>query len=146
MADFIEDQSILNLRLENGRTVEEELRHFRTFAKLMDAKFSLFGVRFGLDSLLGLIPVAGDISMGIAGVVALISAFRLKLPLSAKLHILWNLGFDTLLGSIPIIGDIFDFFFRSNTKNFKVVEKHLAKKAKRHQGTPFLPGDPMPKK
>ncbi len=133
MADFIEDQSILDLTLENGRTVEEELRHFRAFAKVMDAKFSLFGVRFGLDSILGLIPVAGDISMGIAGIVALISAFRLKLPLSAKLHILWNLGFDTLLGSIPIIGDIFDFFFRSNTKNFKVVEKHLARKIARQQ-------------
>ncbi len=133
MADVFEDQSILDLKLENGKTIEEELRHFRTFAKLMDAKFSLFGIRFGLDSILGLIPVAGDVSMGVAGIVALISAFRLKLPFSAKLHILWNLGFDTLLGSIPIVGDIFDFFFRSNTKNFKVVEKHLARKIKRQQ-------------
>ncbi|MGH1423075.1 MAG: DUF4112 domain-containing protein [Hyphomonas sp.] len=133
MADVFEDQSILDLKLENGKTVEEELRHFRVFAKLMDAKFSLFGIRFGLDSILGLIPIAGDISMGVAGIVALISAFRLKLPLSAKIHILWNLGFDTLLGSIPIVGDIFDFFFRSNTKNFKVVEKHLARKIKRQQ-------------
>lgn len=133
MAEYTPDPSILDLKLENGKTIEEELRHFRAFAQIMDAKFSLFGVRFGVDSILGLIPVAGDVSTGIAGIVALISAFRLKLPFSAKLHILWNLGFDTLLGSIPLIGDIFDFFFRSNTKNFKVVEKHLARKVKRQQ-------------
>lgn len=133
MDHIIQDQKLLQLRLENGRTVEEELRHFRHFAKLMDTRFSLFGIKFGFDSLLGLIPVAGDVTTGVAGVVALASAFRLKLPLSAKLHILWNLGFDTALGAIPVVGDIFDFFFKSNTKNFRVVEKHLAKKARKHE-------------
>ncbi|HBF91127.1 MAG TPA: hypothetical protein DDX09_08160, partial [Hyphomonas atlantica] len=56
-----------------------------------------------------------------------------KLPLTAHIHIVWNLVFDTLLGSVPLAGDVFDFFFRSHRKNFRVVEKHLVKRARRHQ-------------
>lgn len=126
-----EFDSILHHRLDNGRTVEEELRQFEQLAKLLDTRFSLFGVRFGVDSVLGLIPVAGDITTGAAGLYALGHAFRLDLPKRAKAHIVWNILFDTALGSIPVVGDIFDFFFKSNTKNFKVVEKHLRKKAER---------------
>jgi hypothetical protein len=37
-----------------------------------------------------------------------------------------------VIGAIPILGDIFDFFFKSNTKNFRVIEKHLTRKAQRH--------------
>lgn len=121
----------MDVRLENGRTVAEELRQFETLAKFMDTRFKLFGIRFGLDSLLGLIPVVGDVSTGAAGLYALGHAYRLKLPFRAKLHIIWNLVFDTLIGAIPVVGDIFDFFFKSNTKNFKIVEKHLHRKAAR---------------
>lgn len=124
-------QHLLHVRLENGRTVEEELAQFETLAKFMDTRFELFGIRFGLDSLLGLIPVVGDVSTGAAGLYALGHAYRLKLPFRAKLHIVWNLLFDTAIGAIPVIGDIFDFFFKSNTKNLKVVEKHLHRKATR---------------
>lgn len=124
-------QHLMDVRLENGRTVKEELRQFETLAKVLDTRFKLFGIRFGLDSLLGLIPVVGDVSTGAAGLYALGHAYRLKLPLRAKLHIVWNLVFDTLIGAIPLVGDVFDFFFKSNTKNFKIVEKHLHRKAAR---------------
>ena len=126
-----EIQSILQHRLENGRTVEEEMRQFEKLADILDSKFSVLGIKFGVDSILGMIPVVGDISTGVAGLYALGHAFRLRLPVTAKIHILWNLLFDTLLGAIPVIGDVFDFFFRSNTKNFRVVERHLQKKAER---------------
>ena len=132
MTDTVAPDSLLNIRLENGKTVEEELRSFQTFAALLDSKFEVFGLKFGADSLIGLIPVAGDVSTGVAGIYALGKAQQLKLPLSASLHILWNLGFDTAIGAIPVVGDIFDFFFRSHAKNFKIVEKHLKRKAEKH--------------
>ena len=38
----------------------------------------------------------------------------------------------TALGAIPLVGDAFDFFFRSNTRNLKIIKKHLDK---HHPGT-----------
>ena len=132
MARDIADQAHLNVLLENGRTVEEELRRLGVFSRMLDSQFSVMGVRFGVDSLLGLIPVAGDLATGIAGTYALFTALRLKLHPLASVQIGWNLLFDTAIGAIPVLGDIFDFFFKSNTKNFKVIEKHLTRKARRH--------------
>jgi hypothetical protein len=132
MAKDIAGDDHLYVRLENGRTVEEELRRLGVFSRMLDSQFSVMGVRFGLDSLLGLIPVAGDVATGIAGTYALATAIRLKLHPIAAVQIGWNLLFDTVIGAIPILGDIFDVFFKSNTKNFMVIEKHLTRKAQRH--------------
>lgn len=132
MAKDIADHALLNVRLENGQTVAQELRRLSVFSRMLDSQFSVLGVRFGVDSLLGLIPVAGDVATGIAGTYALFTAIRLKLHPVAVVHIGWNLLFDTVIGAIPVLGDIFDFFFKSNTKNFKVIEKHLTRKAQRH--------------
>ena len=132
MAKDIADPAHLGVRLENGRTVEEELRRLGVFSRMLDSQFSVMGVRFGVDSLLGLVPVAGDVATGIAGTYALATAIRLKLHPIAAVQIGWNLLFDTAVGAIPVLGDIFDFFFKSNTKNFRVIEKHLTRKAQRH--------------
>lgn len=122
-----------DLRLPNGRTVAEEIAGFDRFSGLLDTQFRLAGVRFGLDSLIGLVPVVGDTVTGAAGLYALGTAAKLKLPVTAHLHIVWNLLFDTVLGAIPLAGDVFDFFFKSHRKNFRVVERHLIRRAKRHQ-------------
>ena len=132
MANDVADAALLNVRLENGRTVEEELRKLKVLARMLDSQFSVMGMRFGLDSILGLVPVAGDVATGIAGTYSLFTAIRLKLHPLAIAHIGWNLLFDTVIGAIPVLGDVFDLCFKSNTKNFKVIEKHLTRKAKRH--------------
>lgn len=132
MANDLADAALMNVRLENGRTVQEELRKLNTLARMLDSQFSVMGMRFGFDSVLGLVPVAGDVATGIAGTYSLFTAIRLKLHPLAIAHIGWNLLFDTVIGAIPLVGDVFDFFFKSNTKNFKVIEKHLTRKAKRH--------------
>jgi len=132
VANDVADAALLNVRLENGRTVEEELRKLKVLARMLDSQFSVMGMRFGLDSILGLVPVAGDVATGIAGTYSLFTAIRLKLHPLAIAHIGWNLLFDTVIGAIPVLGDVFDVLFKSNTKNFKVIEKHLTRKAKRH--------------
>jgi len=132
VANDVADAALMNVRLENGRTVQEELRKLDTLARMLDSQFSVMGMRFGIDSVLGLVPVAGDVATGLAGTYSLFTAIRLKLHPLAIAHIGWNLLFDTVIGAIPLVGDVFDFFFKSNTKNFKVIEKHLTRKAKRH--------------
>ena len=132
MPSRISQEEAESLHLPNGRTVADDIAGFDRFSDLMDTRFRIAGVPFGLDSLLGIIPVAGDAVTGAAGLYALGTAARLKLPITAHIHIIWNLVVDVVLGSVPLAGDVFDFFFRSHRKNFRVVEKHLIKRAKRH--------------
>lgn len=118
--------SLLDARLENGKTIEGELRQFRAIAKLLDTQFNILGVKFGADALIGLIPVAGDVMTGVVGLYALHTAHRLKLP-GVKGKIIGNLLFDTTIGAVPVIGDIIDFFFPAHARNFRIIEKRLSK-------------------
>ena len=132
MPSRISQEEAEALFLPNGRSVAEEVAGFDRFSDLMDTRFRIAGVPFGLDSLLGLLPVAGDAVTGAAGLYALGTALRLKLPVTAHIQIIWNLVVDVVIGSVPLAGDVFDFFFRSHRRNFRVVEKHLIRRAKRH--------------
>ena len=55
-----------------------------------------------------------------------------SVPASASIGIVWNLVVDTALGSLPVAGDVFDIFYRSNRKNYRIVEKHLVRRAEAH--------------
>ena len=52
-------------------------------------------------------------------------AIKMKLPKTAILSIFMNIALDTTIGAIPVAGDIFDIFWKSNTRNLKIIEKHL---------------------
>ena len=95
----------------------------------------MFGIKFGLDGIIGLVPVVGGLVTAAAGVFSLYKAQTLGLPNSAKAKIIWNLVFDTLVGEVPIIGDIIDFFFPAHAKNFRIVEKHLAERLAKHRAS-----------
>jgi hypothetical protein len=126
------EDEIRAMVLPNGRTIGQELAALDAVSRLLDSRFGMMGVNFGLDSVLGLVPIAGDVATGAAGLHALVTAWRLKLPASASVGIVWNLVFDTAVGSVPVAGDVFDIFFQSNRKNFRIVQKHLIRRAEAH--------------
>lgn len=128
------DEALLQVRLEGGRTVEEELKSLRSLARLLDSRFEVMGVRFGVDALVGLIPVAGDAVTLVTGSAALFTSMRLRLPWYVHTRIVLNLVTDAGLGSIPVLGDAFDFFFRSHKRNFRLVEHHVLERAARQSG------------
>ena len=128
------DEALLKVRLESGRTVEEELKALRALARLLDSQFEVMGVKFGADALVGLIPVAGDAVTLMTGGAALVTSVRLRLPWHVHTRILVNLVTDAGLGAIPILGDAFDFFFRSHRRNFRLVEQHLLERAAKQAG------------
>lgn len=79
----------------------------------------------GLDAIIGLVPVAGDL---VAGAMALYLVWEARNLGMSKWHVarmLANIGFDTLIGSVPLAGDLFDFLFRSNSRNLRIVRKYL---------------------
>lgn len=81
----------------------------------------------GLDVLLDLVPVAGDVVAAAMGAWMVWEARNLGMSKPQMARMLGNVGFDFLLGLIPWVGAIPDFFFRSNTRNLKIIKRHLDK-------------------
>ena len=110
--------------------IQNSQQHFhlkiaRTLARLLDDQFSFFGIKFGLDGILGLIPGIGDvISMVLSGYLIWIAA-ELKLPQQKIWQMVRNVALDLVIGSIPLIGDIGDVFLRVNLKNLAILETHV---------------------
>ncbi|GAD54850.1 DUF4112 domain-containing protein [Limimaricola cinnabarinus] len=107
----------------------EELARLDRMAHLMDARFKLFGFRFGYDSLLGLIPGVGD-TISLAPSAWLVwRAHQLGVPRRKIGRMALNTGVDYVVGSIPVIGDLIDFGFKANLRNAAILREHLERDA-----------------
>ncbi len=104
-------------------------KDLEALAQLLDSRFSLFGVKFGLDSLIGLIPGIGDLATGSIGLYLISKAALEGAGFFTIIRMIFNWLLDLLLGSIPGLGDIFDVAFRSNSMNVRLLQRHLEKKA-----------------
>ncbi len=119
--------NLLNWYCMNKNIHREVPKDVRNLARLLDTQFSIGNFRFGLDPLLGLIPGIGDfISLLLSGGLLAMAA---RHGASRKLLILMsvNVFFDAVIGSIPVLGGIFDFFYKANTRNVRLLEKHYHK-------------------
>ena len=94
---------------------------------LLEGLFVVPGTRFrvGLDALLGLVPVGGTVIAGAFGCWLAWEARNLGMPKTTFVRMVGNIAFDTALGAIPVLGTVSDFFFRSNTRNLKIIRKWL---------------------
>ncbi len=97
--------------------------------QLLENAFVIPGTsrRVGLDAIIGLIPVAGDLITAAMGAWIVWEARNLGLPKWKLWRMMGNVGLDLALGAVPVIGDAADFLFRSNSMNMKIVRKHLDK-------------------
>src|SRR5256885_13264877 len=86
----------------------------------------------GLDAILDLVPVVGDVAAAALGAYIVWEARNLGMSKWKIARMAGNVGFDWLLGLIPWVGAIPDFFFRSNTRNLRMIKRHLDK---HHPGT-----------
>jgi hypothetical protein len=106
----------------------EDLRRVRALAHALDTAVRIPGtsIRFGLDSIVGLVPGAGDVASSILSGYIVLASARLGVPPWVVIRMILNLGVDTLVGSVPLAGDLFDVGFRANTRNAALLERHLA--------------------
>lgn len=97
--------------------------------KLLERSFVIPGVNMpiGLDVLVGLVPVLGEIVTTAMGAYVIWEARNLGLPKWKLARMGLNVLFDTAVGAIPLVGDAADVLFRSNTKNLKIILKHIDK-------------------
>jgi len=95
--------------------------------KLLEGLFVIPGLnrRIGLDVILDLVPVAGDAAAAALGGYMVWEARNLGMSKGQMARMAGNVGFDFLLGLIPFVGAVPDFFFRSNSRNLKIIKRHL---------------------
>lgn len=107
--------------------------------KLLERSFVVPGTKipFGLDSIVGLVPVLGDLITAAMGAYMVWEARNLGMSKWQLMRMTANIGIDTALGAIPLVGDAFDFIWRSNSKNLRIIHKHLDK---HHPGTRVIDG------
>ena len=119
----------LGIDIPTGRTPAEVRRRMEAMERLLERSFVIPGTRLpvGLDSLVGLIPVVGDAIAAALGAYLLWEARNLGLPKWKLWRMAGNIAFDTAVGAVPVAGDLFDFAFRSNSRNLRLVKRHLDK-------------------
>ena len=103
----------------------EALLQAQKLANLTDSKIRIpfLSIRLGLDFLVGLIPVVGDIIMVGVSLSIVAMAKSMQVPTALRVAMLKNITIDFLLGLIPFVGDLVDLFYKSNQKNVRIMEK-----------------------
>lgn len=92
---------------------------------LLDRAFRLPGTdrRFGLDGLLGLIPGVGDTATAVISGALILAAWRRGARRRTLARMAGNIALDWAVGTIPIVGDLFDFGFKANTRNLRILRE-----------------------
>jgi hypothetical protein len=103
--------------------INNHLKAARIFARLMDNQFSFLGVGFGLDSIIGIVPGAGDLLSLVLSFYLIWIGFDMKLPAEKITQMVGNVLVDAFIGTVPFIGDIADVFFKANIKNLRILEE-----------------------
>ncbi|MBW6525783.1 DUF4112 domain-containing protein [Sphingomonas sp. RHCKR7] len=115
--------------LPTGTDPASVRRRVEAMEQLLEGLFVIPGInrRVGLDAIVGLVPVVGDLVTAAMGMWIVWEARNLGMGRAALLGMTARIGFDTLLGAIPVIGDAADLMYRSNTRNVKRIKRYLDK-------------------
>ncbi|MBR0958232.1 DUF4112 domain-containing protein [Bradyrhizobium japonicum] len=110
-------------------TREQRIARLEAIAKLLDVAFILPGtnIRYGIDGLIGLIPVVGDIITTAISLWLVREARALGAPWYITARMLGNVALDGVVGMVPFAGDAFDVMFRANMRNVRLLRRWLDK-------------------
>ena len=110
-----------------GMSHEERLAQVRWLARMLDDNFSIPGtrIRFGWDSVLGFVPGFGDVAGTALALLIVHHAWQTGASKLTLARMLGNVATDFAVGAIPLIGDVFDFAFKANRRNARLLERHL---------------------
>lgn len=105
-----------------------------TLTRLMDSAVDvpMLRTKVGLDALLGVVPIAGDLVSAAIGVYLITQARELGASRWLQGKMVANLMLDAAVGAVPLAGDVFDIYFRAHRRNLSLLQQHL--------GEPYLDG------
>ncbi|MBN8974235.1 MAG: DUF4112 domain-containing protein [Rhizobiales bacterium] len=110
-------------------TREQRIARLEVLAKLLDVAFVVPGtkIRYGIDGLIGLIPVVGDIITTAISLWLVREARTLGAPWHITARMLGNVAVDGVVGLVPVAGDAFDVMFRANIRNMRLLRRWMEK-------------------
>lgn len=119
----------IGFSVPTGSDPQSVRQRLEALEMLLERSFRIPGINFpiGLDAIVGLVPVLGDIVTTLMGAYLVWEARNLDVPKWKLWRMGANVAFDALLGAVPVVGDAADLVFRSNTRNLKIIKKHLDK-------------------
>lgn len=122
------------------RSGPPDIRSFERIAKLLDSKFEIpgTGIRFGLDPLLSLMPVLGDLVTLIISSMLIYTMHNHGASRKVVVKMMLNAGLDTVIGAIPLVGTVFDVFYRANDRNVRLLKEHYFEGKHQGSGTGLL--------
>jgi hypothetical protein len=94
-------------------------------ATLLDSQFSFLGIRFGIEPIVGLVPVVGDLAMAAWSGYLVLEAARNGAPKRDVAHMVVNVALDAAIGSVPVLGTVFDVAYKANKRNVRILRRHL---------------------
>jgi hypothetical protein len=132
-------ETMLN-QLPVGRDPAAVRRRLEAMEALLERAFTVPGTsyRVGLDAIVGLVPVVGDLVTTAMGAWLVWEAKNLGMSKFHLARMIGNVATDTVIGAIPLIGDLFDFAFRSNARNLRILKRWLDK---HHPSTRTIEGE-----
>jgi hypothetical protein len=118
-------------------SVDRQVDRLRVWQRLLDSAFRVPGttIRFGWDPIIGVVPWIGDAVAALLGSVIVWHAYRLRLPRVVLLRMVINIMIDVAIGMVPLFGDVADVFWKSNARNFVLLEHYAG------TDRPARPGD-----
>lgn len=110
-------------------TREQRIARLEALAKLLDVAFIVPGtnIRYGIDGIIGLIPVVGDVVTTAIQLWLVREARAIGAPWHVTARMLGNVALDGVVGLVPLAGDAFDVMFRANIRNMRLLRKWLDK-------------------
>lgn len=110
------------------------MKRVAELTRLMDKQFTIPGTnfQFGLDGLIGLIPGVGDVSTFAVSCYLITLMAKNGASGYVMARMVLNVLIDAIIGSIPFIGDLFDFAFKANSRNLRLMQEHFVEG--RHRG------------
>ena len=120
---------VVGISLPTGTDAKSIRQRVEAMEMLLERSFKVPGtnIPIGLDAIIGLVPVLGDIVTTALGAYMVWEARNLGLPKWKLWRMAGNIALDTAVGAVPVVGDAADVLFRSNTRNLRIIKKHLDK-------------------
>ena len=110
-----------------GKSLETRLARVDQLSRILDIAFVIPGtkVRFGVDAIIGLVPVIGDLAGVALSSIIVVEAARLGVPSRLLARMVGNVLIEGAVGAVPIAGDVFDVFWRANRRNVALLKQHF---------------------
>lgn len=108
--------------------MERHIQNAENIAYFLDGKFKFLKIRFGMNGVMGLIPVIGDLIVVFLSLYLVWIALEMRLPGHKIAVMIFNILLNFLIGLVPLVGDFADFFHHANLKNLKILKVYSQKK------------------